>query len=435
MINNLKMTALDYLYTDASARSERLRLKRTTSANRPSAMPEAKRLLVDVSVIIRGDARTGIQRVVRAILSELHLNPPDGYSICPVFATEQHGYQHAPESFSLGNDNVSDLSATCKRVSAGSGDIFLGLDLAAALLPKHQAQLERWKLKGTKVHIFVYDLLPVLRPEWFHVRTTRNFYRWLRTLAIVADSAVCISNSVKDDLASWLKAKYTISSKLLPIKVISMGCNLESSVPSRGLPTDAAQFLELFAEAPSALIVGTLEPRKGHQKILNAFERLWQQGHSYRLIMVGKPGWKTDKLQYNLNNHPEFGKRLFWLKNVSDEYLSQIYQAIQGVIIASEGEGFGLPLVEAAKYDKPVLVRNLPVFRELNVPGVYFDDDGVQALSRILDEWFKTPYGSPTQSGKNYKIQWRETVNELLFQIGIDLENSINPAKQCVGAS
>ena len=54
---------------------------------------EEKQLLIDVSVIFRNDAKTGIQRVVRALLRQLLLAPPAGWRIRPVFAGRTHGYR------------------------------------------------------------------------------------------------------------------------------------------------------------------------------------------------------------------------------------------------------------------------------------------------------------------------------------------------------
>ncbi|MDK9719322.1 MAG: hypothetical protein OEL57_15680, partial [Trichlorobacter sp.] len=49
-----------------------------------------RQLLVDVSEIIKQDARTGIQRVVRGVLCNLMANPPEGYRVRPVFADRDH---------------------------------------------------------------------------------------------------------------------------------------------------------------------------------------------------------------------------------------------------------------------------------------------------------------------------------------------------------
>jgi hypothetical protein len=60
--------------------------------------PDRPRLLVDVSTIIQHDAQTGIQRVVRAIWSELSARDGNGFELVPVFATRDRGFCYAPSA-------------------------------------------------------------------------------------------------------------------------------------------------------------------------------------------------------------------------------------------------------------------------------------------------------------------------------------------------
>lgn len=128
-------------------------------AQASNATPPVKghhQLLVDVSVIYRNDARTGIQRVVRALLLQLLASPPAGYVVCPVYATRHHGYRYAKPDFLTQPPTVIDDTAAAASVTAGAGDIFLGLDLAAHLLPRHRSQVLGWKRAGAKAHVLVY---------------------------------------------------------------------------------------------------------------------------------------------------------------------------------------------------------------------------------------------------------------------------------------
>ncbi|MDR3065170.1 MAG: glycosyltransferase family 4 protein [Comamonas sp.] len=349
-----------------------------------------RQLLVDVSVIHQSDARTGIQRVVRALLLQLLMAPPAGYRVCPVFATRQHGYRYAAPGFLDAPAPIPNAAAQPLQVQ--SGDLFLGLDLAAHLLPRHQAQVLCWKRRGVKVHVLVYDLLPLQHPEWFNPRTTRNFKRWIKWLAVHADSAICISETVKMQLHTWLNTYFGMPPTALPASTIVLGADIDASAPSGGLPADAPWVLARLRSTPAVLMVGTLEPRKGHDQALAAFEQLWQQGNGALLVIVGRPGWKTQALQEKLRRHPQAGQRLFWLEDVSDEYLAQLYAACGGVLVASRAEGFGLPLIEAALHGKPVLARDLPVFREMAVPGLScFDSETPQGLAGALADWLGQP--------------------------------------------
>ncbi|NMM04861.1 glycosyltransferase family 1 protein [Polaromonas sp.] len=349
-----------------------------------------RQLLIDVSVIHQSDARTGIQRVVRALLLQLIAAPPRGFRVCPVFATRHQGYCHAAPRFMAQPDEPQQgLGAPVK---AQNGDLFLALDLAAHLLPRHQAQVLGWKKSGVSVHVVVYDLLPLQHPQWFNKTTTRNFKRWIKWVAVYADNAICVSESVKDELTAWLSAKFDLPGTALPASKMVLGADIEASAPSGGLPPDAGFLLARLRNTPAVLMVGTLEPRKGHDQTLAAFEHLWKLPTPPvpvpLLVIVGRPGWKTEALQERLRRHPQAGKRLFWFDNISDEFLLRLYTTCRGVLVASRAEGFGLPLVEAALHGKPVLVRDIPVFREIEVAGVtYFNGETPQGLATAINQW------------------------------------------------
>lgn len=368
---------------------------------KPSSIP--RQLLVDVSVVYRSDARTGIQRVVRALLLQLLKSPPLGYSVRPVFATAKQGYCYANPNFL---EPLSSASASVgTAVAVKNGDLFLGLDLAAHLLPRHQAQVLAWKRSGVKVHMLVYDLLPLQYPAWFNDKTTRNFRRWIKWVAVYADSAICISDTVKTELGAWLVAKFSLPPTALPASTIVLGADISASAPSDGVPPDAEFLLARLRNTPSVLMIGTLEPRKGHEQALAAFDLLWQkQGATPMLVIVGQSGWKTDTLQAQLRTHPQMGKRLIWLEDASDEFLARLYTNCSGVLVASRAEGFGLPLIEAAMHGKPVLARNIPVFREATIPLVsYFDGDNALDLATAISSWLVL---KPVPNVQAAPLQW-----------------------------
>jgi glycosyltransferase involved in cell wall biosynthesis len=151
-----------------------------------------------------------------------------------------------------------------------------------------------------------------------------------------------------------------------------LGADLESSNPTFGLPVNANEVLKKISNSSSFLMVGTIEPRKGHAQTLAAFEHLWAQGVDANLVIVGKQGWLVDQLVDKLRQHPELNRRLFWLEGISDEYMEKVYAASTCLIAASEGEGFGLPLIEAARHKLPIIARDISVFREVAGEHAYY---------------------------------------------------------------
>ncbi len=376
---------------------------------------QKKQLLVDVTNIIQHDHGTGIQRVVRALLTQLNSNLPKEFELKPIYATRKRAFRYAPMNFlDLSTDNKSYID-TENYVKVKRGDVFIGLDLNANRLPNYLAQIMMWKIRGVFVQIVVYDLLPLQNPQWFQKVTVNNFKRWIRVVAMVSNKVFCISTVVQNDLQKCFASSYGISPQHLETKVIPMGWDIAETKPSMGLPYDFENAFEKIKVNKSALMVGTLEPRKGHKEILEAFNKIWDSGINLNLVIVGRPGWKTEETQLKIKSHPLLNKKLFWFDDASDEALHMLYQAVDGVIVASYAEGFGLPLLEALGYFKPVLARDLPVFREYQNQNIsYFNN--TQGLDQQIKNWI-LGLKLPTQKHINEEISvpmWKDSVNELV---------------------
>jgi hypothetical protein len=96
------------------------------------------------------------------------------------------------------------------------------------------------------------------------------------------------------------------------------------------------------------------------------------------------------ELVTRLREHPRAGEVLFWLENISDEYLERVYAASTCLIAASEEEGFGLPLIEAAQHKLPIIARDIPVFREVaGEHSFYFVGKDAQDLAGAVHDWLE----------------------------------------------
>lgn len=354
----------------------------------PTDHPGGRQLLVDVSTIVRADARTGIQRVVRALLGQLMKADLPGVTVQPIFASRNHGFCKAAFLADGRLVNASCHPKSLQPVEVGKGDIYLGLDLAAQILPAVESQLAAWRRLGVSINMVVYDLLPSSRPDWFSPKLVRNFQSWLGVVGRQSDRCICISEAVAQALTLQLAA---MNARPLPvIRTIPLGSDLDASFPSLGLPNGSSALLDWVQNGRTILTVGTIEPRKGHAKLLDALDHIWRSnpGGDIALLVVGRAGWRTEELQERIRSHPEMGRRLVWLDEASDEFLSKIYQTCAGLIAASHQEGFGLPLVEAAANGAPILARDVPVFREVGGSLFdYFQKDTPAALAGRIKQW------------------------------------------------
>lgn len=379
-----------------------------------SSSPSESTLWVDISVISRRDAGTGIQRVVRALLAELRASSIAGWRVQFVAATPSQSYRAVPWP------NATVTPEICPKMEPQAGDIFLGLDLATYIIPRHQQQMATWKSRGLKLVFVVYDLLPLQHPQWFSAKLVRAFGRWTKSVAILADQVFCISQPVKQDFENLMQVRYGLQPGTFPAHVFPMGGDIKASQPSTGLPEGFSEKLDSIGQGKAALMVGTIEPRKGYGQMLDAFEKLWRKGgYSTKLVIVGRPGWMTASLQRRITASPYLDDRLFWFDNASDEALHALYQSCVGVIVASYAEGYGLPLLEALEHGKSVLARDLTVFRQFQSPHVsYFAADAsTEAVSAAVEQWLDTAGKPDWSTGQIQLPTWRASLNSLLDQL------------------
>jgi glycosyltransferase involved in cell wall biosynthesis len=374
---------------------------------RCSAPDPLRQPLVDVSIIARHDGKTGIQRVVSALLGELYVQPLAGFIVRPVEASRRCAYRYSA-AFDL-----NDPSLQGRPVAAKAGDIFLGLDFTSSVLPLRQRDLLEWRRAGVKLTFIVYDLLPVIRREWFTSRGAKSYRRWLRTLVVHADALFCISASVEHELHQLLR-RHCGGRFLIPSGWFHLGSDLKHRPAQKAAPTPKVVETRNWHEK-TVLMVGTIEPRKGYVLVLDAFEHLWRNGRDVRLVIVGGTGWSVQALVERIKTHPEAGQRLVWLEKPDDEVLLQQYLVSDGLLMASEGEGFGLPLVEGARHRLPVLARDLPVFQEIGGTHItYFAGNAAQTLATEIDKWLHSIHdeAAPDSSGMTC-LSWSESAAQL----------------------
>ncbi|NTJ63205.1 glycosyltransferase family 4 protein [Agrobacterium rhizogenes] len=378
-------------------------------------------LFLDVSVFVHTDAKTGIQRVIRGLARNLLREPPAGMSVCLIWFDGQV-YRHA---LRLQTRLIHSVNSCADEpiVEFRPGDIYFALDLNVVLQPRMELLQQHMREQGVAIWFLVHDLLPLRHPKWWVPTVSREFKAWISSAARVASGYVCVSKTTADDLTLYLKQERPPNEQAAPVRSFHIGANIDDGESSRGLPDDAVQLLARMAERPSFLMVGTIEPRKGHRQALAAFEQLWSQGHEINLIVVGKKGWLVNDLFERFLRHPRLGRQFHFLQDVSDEYLNRIYAGSTCLLAPSEGEGFGLPLVEAALKHVPIIARDLPIFREVAGDHAYYfsglgADDLAKAILAWLDLFRRGQH--PTTDNMPY-LTWRQSARLLTKALGLEV--------------
>ena len=378
---------------------------RLAAEDRPTIAAH-RRILVDVTVIARHDAGTGIQRVVRSTLHGMRAKASGEVSVAAI-RFDGVAFRHTAWP--------AVAETTEEIVVMGPGDVFLGLDMSLDAIRRNARGLLRWKRAGAHFWFVVYDLLPLSYPEHFSAKVAVRFRWWLTTIAGLADGFLCISRHTADDMSAVLQTRFGVDD--VSVDVIPMGFDIQTAER----PASAAS--DVLAELGSAavlLAVGTLEPRKGYALLLDACERAWAGGVAANLVIVGRAGWKAAGLERRITGHPEIRRRLHWFPTLDDAGLLALYDRASALVAASYDEGFGLPVLEAIARGRPVLARDIPAFRVHAGHGLRYvpreadADQLAAAITDLLDHLAAAP---PLPEAPHLP-DWQATATAVLAKIG-----------------
>lgn len=376
-----------------------------------------RQLLLDVTQIANNDLRTGIERITRSLVRELLKSPPSGFDVIPVCRSE-HGFCCAT-NFITNMLNMAETGLENELVETHRGDIYLDLEWSPEGVQETRQTLEEFRLQGVGVYFLIFDILPLQFPKYFPPYIEPTTRQWIKDITEIADGLICISRTVADQVSDWIARNPPDRKTPIRIGAFHLGADIENSLPSLGMQPDSESILEALRSRPTFLMVGTVEPRKGYAQALNAFQHLWTKGKDINLVVVGKQGWMVEDLAEQLRTNKEAGKRLFWLDGISDEMLLKVYEASTALLVASEGEGFGLPIIEGAQHGLPIIARELPVFYEVaGEHACYFSGKGKKQLATTIEKWLESnALGKAPKSESLIFLTWQESANQLLSSL------------------
>jgi glycosyltransferase involved in cell wall biosynthesis len=196
--------------------------------------------------------------------------------------------------------------------------------------------------KGRPLIVTVHDAVPWTHPETLTPRGARWHRDMGRRIAATADVVVTPTAAVAAELTARLP--------LRRVEVVGEGVSAAVSE----VPADADERARrLSLPRTYALVVGTLEPRKGLDVLAEALaDPGWPD---LPLLLVGPTGWGTV-------NVPASARLL---GRLSDPDLATVYARATVLVMPSRDEGFGLPVLEAMSHGVPAVVSDAPALVEV----------------------------------------------------------------------
>lgn len=228
--------------------------------------------------------------------------------------------------------------------------------------PEHHKRLVHLKKGGLLVGTIFYDIIPMVLPFSYGPGFQEIYAKWLIDALETSEIGFSISENTKKDIIRYAK-KHDISCP--PMFCIRLG---DDVTESNELPSADVQ---KKAQKPYILTVGTLEYRKNHIVLLNAYRyMIEEQGYDPpTLYIVGKKGWLDHEIEYQIDNDPRLTGRVNVLRGISDADLLALYQNAMFTLYPSFYEGWGLPVAESLCFGKPCIASGTSSMREI-APGL-----------------------------------------------------------------
>lgn len=270
-------------------------------------------------------------------------------------------------------------------------------------------------IKGLTRVLTVYDLIPILYPQYVSRSQDSILYGILRSVA-PRDFVLAISQSVKDDFCSYkgMDPAHVFVTYLAADPSLFYPCrdgDLTASVRSK----------YHIPEGRYILSVNTLEPRKNMEHAIRSFARLIREQHIDDLyfVLVGALGWQHNATLDMITADPLLRGKVITTGYVEDADLAPLYNGALAFIFPSLAEGFGLPPLEAMQCGVPVITSNTTSLPEVvGDAGIMVGPNDADALCQAMLDVYRHPQLRAALSAKSLAraalFSWERCVQETI---------------------
>jgi glycosyltransferase involved in cell wall biosynthesis len=259
--------------------------------------------------------------------------------------------------------------------------------------------------RNAKSVIYLHDVLFVTNPEWFTL-AERLYFSFMVRWAKRADVIFTSSQTEAKRIRSVTKSR----------RVVPVGLGLSSELADQ---TESDAIDELQGRH-FLLTVGRLNIRKNLEKTILGALKSGRVSAEMPLVVVGAPNGKKQVIAPEITAAVRSGK-VFFTGFVSESQLRWLYEHADLFLFLSLGEGYGMPPVEARHFGAPLLVSDLPVFREiLGTSARYVEPNDLNAISAAIAAFIDSAHegSDPLASGSSEAMpDWTSIVAAMRLEI------------------
>jgi glycosyltransferase involved in cell wall biosynthesis len=321
---------------------------------------------------------------------------------------------------------IQDRDEFAREVRAGDVVLALGspwLPGYATRIRKLQAELQ------VRFALTVYDIIPLLHPEWCHTTVTDHFGDWIDAVLPLCDHVFAISRSTADDLERYAARKgIALRSRVTPFP-IGTGFHAAPAVTT----TNSARLPE---PGSYVLFVSTIEPRKNHLLLFRVWQRLLQEmprAAVPTLVFAGRVGWMVDDLMVQLDNCDWLDGKIMLFRHPTDAELEALYRGCRFTLFPSLYEGWGLPVTESLEFGKPCVISSATSLPEAGgALARYFDPESVPDATRVIRATIEDQAGLAEWQARVVRefrpVPWDESARVMLDGLDKAASREVEPA-------
>ncbi len=230
--------------------------------------------------------------------------------------------------------------------------------------------------------ISIMDMSFEYFPELFAKNDLYQLRNWTRYSAKNAAKILTISQASKNDIIKF----YGVPDD----KIVVTPLGVREVERSKHKVLSMEDLKEKYKiNKPYILFVGTLQPRKNIERLIEAFSKLRtvnSELSNHQLVIVGKKGWLYEPILEAPEKHGVKDEVKF-LDFVTDEDIPAFYQNAECFVLPSLYEGFGLPVLEAMRYGCPVVTSNISSLPEAGGDAaIYCDPESVEDIAKQIEK-------------------------------------------------
>ena len=354
------------------------------------------KVYIDITQFMQINALTGIQRVMRELMVRM-LKSDELETILIFYDHQARKYRlvdrekmlrYLDQNWGRKLDTYATVQIEIEDLEPGS--VFFEIDVAWSAKLKRSYLLPLLKKQGLILVSMIYDIMAITHYQYFHPYFTFEFMEFIGA-HVRYDDLIIVNTHPSEQYLIDFSRELGVSH--IRTEVVPLGGDFQGQDNSPSSPDDVQEKIRRIADRKKyILLVGTLEPRKNHTLVYEAFRKEGLCNENINVIFAGRTGWIEKGFLKKLYADKDFGRRIYHIKDATNADLNYLYHHAFVVAFPTHMEGYGLPVVEALQNGAVTVVSDIDVLREVGGDAcVYFRQNSAKDFAEKVSALMRNP--------------------------------------------